>query len=131
GGTTWNTRKNIGLVTDLHYSVTSNPTDPASTISGLQDLGTRVRENATSIFDQTFGGDGFGAGTGQANAQVTLESYVGDAINSSADLGLHWTSAQNGINVGDVGFFTEMTTPTAAADATGKVFFTTGNHDIY
>lgn len=134
GGTTWNDKKNIGLVTHLHYSLTSNPSSPDSTITGLQDNGTRVRETNTSVFDQTLGGDGFGVGTGQVNALITLGSYTNDAISSSDDLGVdptHWVPASNGINLADTGFFTEITTPQSTADATGKVFFTTGNHDIY
>ncbi len=135
-GATWNDKKNIGLVTHLHYSLTSSPTSPSSTITGLQDLGTRVREGNTSIFDQTLGGDGFGAGTGQTNAQVTLGSlYYGD-IRRSDDLGVlpsHWVRASSGITVGqgNVTFTTLVATPGPVADPTGKVFFTTGFKNIY
>src|SRR5438105_7262617 len=131
GGATWSDRTNIGLVDSLHFSLSSNPTQPNSTITGLQDLGTRVREGGTSIFDQTLGGDGFGAGTSQANSLITLGTVYNDDIYESGDLGLTFNSANNGINTNDAGFFTELTTPAVTADPTGKVFFTTGNHDIY
>lgn len=131
GGATWANSKNVGLVTHLAYSVTSNPTVPSSVIAGLQDNGTRVRVGSSTIYDQTIGGDGFGVGTSQANNLVTLGSVYNDNIYSSSDLGFNWVPATNGLNTGDASFYTELTAPTAVADTTGKVFFTTGNHDIY
>ena len=61
GGTTFSNSLNNGLVTHLLYSVGSSPANRNAVIGGLQDNGTRVREAATTTFDETIGGDGFGA----------------------------------------------------------------------
>jgi hypothetical protein len=131
GGTTWASNKNVGLVTHLAYSITSNPTAPSSVITGMQDDGTRVREGSSTIYDQTIGGDGFGVGTSQDSNLVTLGSVFNDDIFSSSDLGFNWVSASNGLDQTDAPFFTEITSPVASADNSGKVFFSTGNHNIY
>ncbi len=131
GGATWDDKKNVGIVSHLVYALTSNPTSPNSTIIGLQDNGSRVRESNTTVYDQTIGGDGFGVGTSQANSNWTLSSYVNDAISRSTDLGSNWTAANTGLNTGDAPFSTAVTNPVASADSTGTIFFTTGNHNIY
>jgi len=131
GGSTWDYRKNVGIVSHLVYALTTNPNSPNSTIVGLQDNGTRVRESNTTIYDQTRGGDGFGVGTSQANTNWTLSTYVHGAVDNSTNLGANWATANSGINTGDTPFATAITNPLASADPNGTVFFTVGNHDIY
>jgi len=130
-GANWDHRKNIGITSHLVYALTSNPTSPNSTIIGLQDNGTRVRESNTTTYDQTMGGDGFGTGTSQANNLWTLGDVTNAKISRSSDLGLNWASAHSGINTADAPFATSMTSPAASADSSGLVFFTTGLHDVY
>lgn len=128
-GASWDDKKNIGLVTHLHYSLTSNPNSPDSTITGLQDLGTRVCRAGTSIFDQTLGGDGMGVGTSQNKALVTLGSTQGGNIQRSTDLGWNWSMWR--ADFPDAGFFTPVSTPAATADPSGQVFFTAGLQEVY
>jgi len=130
-GASWDYRKNIGIVSHLIYALTTNPNSLNTTIIGLQDNGTRIREGSTTIYDQTRGGDGFGVGTSQANTTWTLSTYVHGAVDNSTDLGAHWSVATTGINTGDTPFATAITNPLASADPAGTVFFTVGLHDVY
>ncbi|HTD24824.1 MAG TPA: hypothetical protein VK738_19380, partial [Terriglobales bacterium] len=130
-GASWDYRKNIGIVSHLIYALTTNPNSLSTTIIGLQDNGTRVREGSTTIYDQTRGGDGFGVGTSQANTTWTLSTYIHGAVDNSTDLGAHWSVATTGINTGDTPFATAITNPLASADPAGTVFFTVGLHDVY
>ena len=50
--------------------------DPKSVLIGLQDNGTRIRVGNTSVFNQSFGGDGFGVGWSQSKNVTALGSYV-------------------------------------------------------
>jgi hypothetical protein len=135
-GVTWSGAKDVGVTSQLAYSVISNPQTPGSILSGLQDNGTIVRAGTTSTFDQSLGGDGFGVGWSQANNGAS----VGDAEYSNLGYNLghnppnwifYWFNATSGINLYDAGFYTNVATSTAAADPIGLTFFTTTVHDIY
>src|SRR5262249_23478131 len=75
GGATWDTSKNEGLATAQVYTLASTPSDPKSVLIGLQDEGTRIRQGDTTLYDETFGGDGFGLGWSQANDAAVLGSF--------------------------------------------------------
>lgn len=134
-GATWDDKKNVGLVNDLVFALTSNPTSPDSVIIGIQDNGTRVRKTNTTTFNATKGGDGFGVGSTQANADWTLGTYVHGSISHSSDVGLTWTLANSGIDTSTAEsyFYTTIANPSAPAeDPTGTgVFYTATRHHTY
>jgi hypothetical protein len=135
-GVTWSSTKNVGVTSQLVYSVISNPQVPGSILSGLQDNGTIVRSGTTSTFDQSFGGDGFGVGWSQANNGASLGDAEFDDIVSNLGHNppnwiFYWQQATTGINLIDAGFYTNVATPTAVADPIGLTFFTTSVHSIY
>jgi photosystem II stability/assembly factor-like uncharacterized protein len=135
GGATWSSNKNRGLVDTLHYSLAGNPLQPANMITGLQDLGTRVRQGSTGIFNQTFGGDGFGTAWSQSNGAVAMGSLYFDYIFSSTydpqNIQTKWQYSFSGINNNDAFFFTPLASPSPAADRTGQVFYTATLQHIY
>jgi len=140
GGAHWTTSKNVGLASDLLYSVASNPGTAGSVLSGFQDLGTRVRSGMTTTFNQSLGGDGFGVGWSQApvlaSNQVSLASIYSGQIfrnvgHNPPALEANWASASTGIDTSDAGFFTPVTTPSAAADPAAQHFFTSTFHHVY
>jgi photosystem II stability/assembly factor-like uncharacterized protein len=144
GGLTWDDTKNKGIVSHLFYSLTSSPLTAGSVLGGLQDNGTRIRVTSpspTGTFNQIKGGDGFGAGWSQANQATTLVSYVNNDISRStanpptgqASFDDFMTGLPDPVGNADGSdqnyyFVTPITTPTAAADPTGTVFFTYGNN---
>ena len=75
-GASWNDQKNVGLVDHLIYSMATSGADPKSVLIGLQDNGTRIRSGNTGVFNQSYGGDGFGVGWSQAAGNTALGSYV-------------------------------------------------------
>jgi hypothetical protein len=140
-GATWTDRKNLGLVDHLLYALTTSGVDPSSVLTGLQDNGTRLRLNGTGVFNQTYGGDGFGVGWSQANGGAVLGSYVYNWIYHASvaptDQSL-WTDpvfdgvcAYNGIDTCNAYFYTLVHTPGAAADPTGKVFYARSFYDVW
>ncbi|MET3120241.1 hypothetical protein AAKU64_004489 [Undibacterium sp. GrIS 1.8] len=142
GGTTWNDRKNIGLVDHLTYSLATSGTDASSVITGLQDNGTRLRINGSGVFNQTSGGDGFGVGWSQATGKAVIGSYVGNSIYYSTvaptdqSMWNYPTISQdgchsNGIDICNAYFYTTIYTPTAAADPTGGVFYARSFHELW
>ena len=142
-GASWTDRKNVGLVDHLLYSVTSSGSDPSSVLTGLQDNGTRLRLNGSGVFNQTFGGDGFGVGWSQSNGGAVLGSYVGNFIYRSnvapTTQGLWIEPVQsqvdpclfNGIDNCNAYFYTAILTPNAAADPAGRSFFARGTVDVW
>lgn len=142
GGTTWSDRKNLGLVDHLTYSLATSGADPSSVITGLQDNGTRLRINGTGVFNQTYGGDGFGVGWSQANGGAVLGSYVYNTIYYASvaptDQSI-WNNPtvsqdgcfSNGIDVCNAYFYTTIYTPNAAADPTGKMFLARSAYDLW
>jgi photosystem II stability/assembly factor-like uncharacterized protein len=135
GGASFSSDKNEGLVDSLHYSLATDPTHPQSVITGLQDRGTLVRQGSTSTFNATFGGDGFGTAWSQANGAVSMGSLFNDRIISSTfdpqNIQKKWQPSFSGIDRSDADFFTALASPSPAADASGKMFYTTSFHHIY
>jgi hypothetical protein len=135
GGKTWDSSKNEGLVDFLIYALSSSPKDRNSVIVGLQDDGTRVRQGATGVFNQTIGGDGFGTGWSQANDAVVLGSVYFSFIlrhtGNEPNIEKKWSDAFAGIDQDDSYFATPLATPAATADPLGLTFFTYTAHNIY
>jgi len=133
---TFTSSKNSGLQTFLVYSIASSPAVPAGVISGMQDVGTRARSGSSTIYNQTIGGDGLGAGWSQANAASSLgtvefNSMFSNLTAGSPDVGEDWDRISLGIPAAEQLFFTPIGTPSATADPTGKVFFTYSGLHIF
>ena len=127
-GATWSSDKNNGLQTFLFYSLISAPGFPSGVFGGSQDNGTRVRKGNTTIYNQSLGGDGFGTGWSQANADaaVATTEFNDNEINLTnqiPDLIENFIFSPPPL-INDGVFYTPVETPTATADPTGKVFFT-------
>jgi photosystem II stability/assembly factor-like uncharacterized protein len=142
-GKTWTDQKNTGLVDHLIYSMATPGSDSSEVLVGLQDNGTRIRVGTSSVFDQSYGGDGFGVGYSQSKNNVSaLGSYVyGYIYYSQKDPKTQkkWTDPNfddatctyNGINACNAYFVTPIATPSAAADPSGQVYFTNTASLIY
>ena len=142
-GSSWTDQKNAGLADHLIYSMATSGADPRSVLVGLQDNGTRIRSGNTSVFNQSYGGDGFGVGWSQSTTNVTaLGSYVyGYIYYSQKDPNIQrkWTDPSfnaatctyNGINACNAYFVTPIATPSALADPGGKTYFTNTASLIY
>lgn len=141
-GASWTDQKNVGLVDHLIYSMATSGADPKSVLIGLQDNGTRIRSGNTSVFNQSFGGDGFGVGWSQAAGNTALGSYVYGYIYSAhkdPNIQKKWTDpafdpatcAYNGINACNAYFVTPIATPSAVADPVGSTYFTNTASLIY
>jgi photosystem II stability/assembly factor-like uncharacterized protein len=138
GGKRFDSDKNDGIVALLAQTIMSTPKRENSTITGLQDTGTRARVGGSQVWNQVLGGDGEGAGWSQANNAVTLASsqYMGIARQPGLPANTgdpnNWLDATNGIDFDNPDcfpFYTPIATPTALADPTGLVFYTvTGSH---
>jgi len=133
-GATWSSDKNKGLQTHLFYSLTSTPGKPSAVMAGSQDDGTRVREGNTTLYNQSQGGDGVGTGWSQANTSFAVTTVAGSLnfFNPShqvPDLEEDFFSSAPPL-INDAVFSTPMETPTAAADPSGKVFFTSSGQLI-
>ena len=127
-GATWSSDKNNGLQTFLFYSLISTPGFPSEVFGGSQDNGTRVRKGNTTIYNQPVGGDGFGTGWSQANTNTSVatsefNSNNFNPTNQVPDLEEKFFFSPPPLNNDSV-FFTPIETPTAKADPSGKVFFT-------
>eukprot|EP01041_Mallomonas_annulata_P003341 gene3341-6612_t len=104
---------------------------------GLQDQGTRERTVSTSTtLNVVEGGDGDGCAYSQAVNKVNLLSYYSSNIecryySNGAYGGL--TNCVSGITdaAADKPFYTNIATPSAAADPTGTIFFTITHKNIY
>lgn len=142
-GKTWSDQKNTGLADHLIYSMATSGADPNSVLVGLQDNGTRIRVGTTGVFNQSFGGDGFGVGWSQSKTNVTaLGSYVYGYIyyaQKDPNIQRKWTDpafddatcTYNGINACNAYFVTPIATPSAMADPGGKTYFTNTASLIY
>ncbi len=142
-GASWDDTKNKGLVNHLLYTLVSNPATSGSVLTGMQDLGIRLREGTTPVFNQVQGGDGFGIGWSQTGNAMSLGSYVYNAIvactaNPPDDQakfndftsGLGHTGGGTGSTVDNGAsyyFVTPVNAPPGSADPSGQVFFTYGN----
>ncbi|HTJ45818.1 MAG TPA: hypothetical protein VL463_27130 [Kofleriaceae bacterium] len=133
-GTSFSSSLNKGMVTHLLYSVGSSPAAPNAVIGGMQDNGTRVREAATSTFDEVVGGDGFGAAVHRTNGQRMLGSLYYDGIVSSSDGGQNWIDATTGINEANDSNnapFITVLVPWEGPNSTGNEIYTYSNTRVY
>jgi Big-like domain-containing protein len=127
-GATWSSDKNNGLQTFLFYSLISTPGFPSEVLAGSQDNGTRIRKGNTTIYNQSLGGDGLGTGWSQANTNVSVATVEFNnnhfnLTNQVPDLQEEFFFSFPPL-INDSVFFTPIETPTAKADPSGKVFFT-------
>lgn len=136
-GASWDDGKNEGIITELAYSIAVSPNNSFFTIIGTQDNGTFSRVANTGIWEQTLGGDGIGTAWSRAavNQDVAFASFPGGstivAVNTPPNIQNKWAFARNGINRRFGNFFTAYATPSAAADATGQVFYNYTSRQIY
>ncbi|MGZ5199140.1 MAG: WD40/YVTN/BNR-like repeat-containing protein [Telluria sp.] len=142
-GSSWTDQKNVGLVDHLIYSMATPGSDTKEVLVGLQDNGTRIRSGNTSVFNQSYGGDGFGVGYSQSKNNVTaLGSYVYGYIyyaNKDPKTQNKWsdpnfdpnTCTYNGINACNAYFVTPIATPAASADPGGSTYFTNTASAVY
>jgi photosystem II stability/assembly factor-like uncharacterized protein len=142
-GSSWTDQKNVGLVDHLIYSMATPGSDSSTVLVGLQDNGTRIRASNTSVFNQSYGGDGFGVGYSQNKSNVTaLGSYVYGYIyyaQKDPKTQNKWndpnfdpnTCAYNGINACNAYFVTPIATPAASADPVGNTYFTNTASAVY
>jgi hypothetical protein len=132
-GATWTDKFNIGLVSHLLYSVGSSEAAPDAVIGGFQDNGTRVRVSNSTTFNQTIGGDGFGALVHANNGATMLGSLYYTRIYKSTDGGTNFVSASSGItesnNSSSAPFNTHIIS--FPGDATGNTVFTHVNLKVY
>jgi photosystem II stability/assembly factor-like uncharacterized protein len=132
-GATWSDAMNVGIVSHLLYNLGSAAANPDAVIGGMQDNGTRVRVGASSTFNQTIGGDGFGCDINPVNPAQMLGSIYYTQIRRSTDGGQNFTSACSGIrecgNGSTAPFFTKIVR--WAGDANGNTLFTFSNTKVY
>jgi|GEM_PF-1074824 len=133
---TFTSDKNKGLQTHLLYSIVGQPSLPNFVLGGLQDNGTRVRVGNTNTYNQAAGGDGVGVAFSQANTNTAFTTtpnggYRADLTGTPIDVFQNLVSATSGITTSEGGFFTDIFTPPASLDPTGKVFYTFTNTRVY
>jgi photosystem II stability/assembly factor-like uncharacterized protein len=143
GGASWDDTKNRGLATHLIYALATSGVDRSTVLIGLQDNGTRFRRGISKVYNQTFGGDGFGTGWSQANGKIAVGSlyfsyifYSDQKPNDQSKWQQPTGDPSNfclasGIDTCNANFVTSIATPTAAADSTGLVFFTNTKDYLY
>jgi hypothetical protein len=125
----------VGVVSIIPYSLISNPQHPKDNIMGLQDNGTFTSVGNT--WNQTIGGDGFGAGWSQANGKHALGSvyfeFILHANGNPIPQQAKWTDVSAGIANSCVygTFFTAIATPNANVDPSGGVFYTYTSRQIF
>lgn len=140
GGQTFDSSKNVGIVALLAQTISSTPKRDDSAITGAQDNGTRARIGSSKSWNQVLGGDGEGVAWSQANNAVTIATaefyYMARQPGLPSNTGdpNNWLDATNGIDFNHLdcfAFFTPLATPTAKADPTGLVFYTTTGSRLY
>eukprot|EP01041_Mallomonas_annulata_P004481 gene4482-8919_t len=135
-GSSWSSNKNSGLVTQLPNFICGSPLLNRIMI-GLQDLGSRERidTDGSTTWEMVYGGDGDGCGYSQALNKVSLMSMYYNSMRcryyvNGAFAGVY--DCSSGIETDQYKpFYTNVRTPTAAADPTGTVFFTITFRSIY
>jgi PASTA domain/Divergent InlB B-repeat domain/Sortilin, neurotensin receptor 3, len=134
GGATFTDSLNVGLIDQLVYSVGSSPVVPDGVIGGFQDLGTRLRESSTSVFDQVLGGDGFGSDMNRTNPEDMIGSLYFDNIYKSTDGGANWVDATSGIpeanDQNNAPYYTKIV-QWQGTGSTGNQLYTFSNFKVY
>ena len=128
-GDNWTSAKNNNLADHMFYTVIGNPAFPNFAMGGLQDNGTRVRADNTGNFNQSLGGDGFGVGFSQGNAETSLQSVYNLQIRRARTQlpPKNYTEMQDSLDgTSDGGFFTPIFSPSPVADPSGQYFFSYG-----
>lgn len=127
-GATFTTAKNVGLVSHLYYTVSGSASLPNLVIGGLQDNGTRIRNDNGTIHDQIIGGDGMGTAVSQANTNTIFGSSQGSGLRTSQSNAPPATTQE--FSAGTTGladvsfpFQTAIVPAPANLDPTGRVFF--------
>ena len=131
-GVTFTDKYNVGIAAHLLYSVGSSEAAPDAIIGGLQDNGTRVRESNTDTYNQTLGGDGFGAHVHPGNGSLMIGTLYNTRIYKSTDGGANFVSASSGIsesNTSSAPFHTRIVP--WLGDATGNTLYTHVNLKVY
>jgi hypothetical protein len=102
-------------------------------IGGFQDNGTRVRVSNSTTFNQTIGGDGFGALVHANNGATMLGSLYYTRIYKSTDGGTNFVSASSGITESNNSAAAPFNTHFISfpGDATGNTVFTHVNLKVY
>ena len=132
-GVTWTDKYNVGLVSHLLYSVGSSEAAPDAVIGGFQDNGTRVRVSNSTTFNQTIGGDGFGAVVHANTGSNMLGSLYYTRVYRSTDGGTNFSPATTGITEAGNDTAAPFNTHVVAwpGDATGNTVFTHTNLKVY
>ncbi|HWC66053.1 MAG TPA: hypothetical protein VG777_08215, partial [Thermoanaerobaculia bacterium] len=140
-GKSWNDSANQGLADSLIYALAAGTVHPDETLIGLQDNGTLYRVNGNT-YTGSIGGDGFGTGWSQANDAVSMGSlYYLDIRRWKSNPPNNQSKYDVLLNTSNLAgpepdypwyydsyFVTPIATPTAAADPTGRVFYTNTAH---
>jgi len=131
--TSFTDQLNVGLATHLVYTVGSSPANANAVVGGFQDNGTRVRSGATSTFNQTLGGDGFGSAVHRTNASLVLGSLYYSRVYKSTDGGLNFTLASTGITESNNSSTAPFNTGVVPWDgaASADTVFTWSNAKVY
>jgi photosystem II stability/assembly factor-like uncharacterized protein len=133
GSKTWTDTKNVGVISIIPYSIMGNPFNSKANIMGLQDNGTFTSQG--TAWNQTIGGDGFGAGWSQATGAHALGSVYDELIQHATGTPLNtqrkWTDVSDNFDICYGTFFTAIATPRAQVDPTGLVFYTYTHKQIY
>ncbi|HET8647342.1 MAG TPA: hypothetical protein VFO85_17730, partial [Vicinamibacteria bacterium] len=131
-GVNFTDRLNIGIVTHLIYNLGSSTAAGSLVVGGFQDNGTRTRSGATSTFNQTIGGDGFGCDVHKTDGSLVLGSLYNARIQKSTNGGVNFSPACSGIaecGTSSAPFYTKVVPWTGSA--TGDVVFTHSNTRMY
>ncbi len=139
GAATFSTKKNQGMSSYLIYALAGNPKHDDDVLIGLQDNGTRWRVGPTGIYNQVFGGDGFGVAWSQADDLVSLGSVYYSFIirnrrnpsNTQSKWEVGWTGIDEFNNPATSYFRTALATPNASADPLGLTFFHRTQFKLY
>lgn len=135
-------QKNIGLIDYLIYLMVIFGVDFKSVLIGLQDNGMCICVGNMSVFNQSFGGDGFGVGWLQVGGNMVLGSYVYGYIyyvDKMLNIQKKWNNfvfddlscMYNGIFVCDVYFVMLIEMFLVKVDLGGKVYFINMVSKIY
>jgi hypothetical protein len=131
------TNRNKGVSTFEPYALGSSAAEqPSASVChnritiGLQDNGTRFRNDNTPKFNEVLSGDGFATRIHPANCDKMLGSIYNDQIERSLNGGVSWSNATSGINTaGGTPFFTQLVT--APWDPAGDTVFTFTDRRVY